>query len=85
MVLAIEVAFESIHMSGPEPAKRSQPVIDLLKRLRFEAVDTALRIHRGFDETRVTQHAQVLRHGGLRHTKLTLDLSDGLLTRHQKA
>ncbi len=27
---AVEVAFESIHVSRPEPAERSQPGVDLL-------------------------------------------------------
>jgi hypothetical protein len=76
---AVEVAFESIDVSGPEPAELSQPSIDLLKWFRFQAVETALGIHRGFDETGVAQHAQVLGHGRLRHTKVTLDLSYRLL------
>jgi hypothetical protein len=48
MFHAVEVAFESIYVSGPEPAERSQPGIHLLKRFRFQTVETALRVHRGF-------------------------------------
>jgi hypothetical protein len=76
---AVEVAFESIYMSGPEPAEGSQPGIDFLKWFRFQAVETALSVHRGFHEAGLAQHSQVLGHGGLRHTKLTLDLADRLL------
>ena len=76
---AVEVAFESIYMSGPEPTERSQPGSDLLKWFRFQPVETALCIHRGFHDTGLAQHAQVLRNGRLRHTKLTLDLSNRLL------
>ena len=47
-------------MSRPEPTERSQPGIHLLKRFRFQAVETALRVHRGFDETGLAQHSQVL-------------------------
>jgi hypothetical protein len=60
LIHAIEVAFESIYVSGPEPAERSQPGIDLLKWSRFEPVETALCIHCGFYETGLAQHSQVL-------------------------
>ena len=60
LIHAIEVPFESIHVSGPEPAERSQPGIQLLERFRFQPVETALCVHRGLDETGVAQHAQVL-------------------------
>ena len=56
----VEVAFESIYVSGPETTERSQPGIDLLKWLRFQPVETALRVHRGFYETSLSQHSQVL-------------------------
>ena len=79
------MALESIDMSGPEPAELSQPGIQFLKRFRFQPVETALCVHRGFHETGLAQHAQVLGHGRLRHTKLTLDLSDRLLGRDQEA
>jgi len=79
------VAFESVYMSGPEPAERSQPGIHLLKRFRFQPIETALCVHRRFHETGVAQHAQVLGHGRLGHTKLALDLSNRLLRRDQQA
>ncbi|HEX9606507.1 MAG TPA: hypothetical protein VF962_04685 [Gemmatimonadaceae bacterium] len=47
-------------MSGPEPTERSQPGSDLLKWLRFQPVETALCVHRGFHETRLAQYSQVL-------------------------
>src|SRR5262249_22278577 len=55
------------------------------KWFRFQPVQTALCIHRAFNETGLAQHAQVLGHGRLRHTKLTLDLSHRLSGRDQKA
>jgi len=73
------VAFESIYMSGPEAAERSQPVIHFLKWFRFQPVETALGVHRGFYETGLAQHAQVLGHGRLRHTKVPLDFAHRLL------
>jgi hypothetical protein len=60
LIHAIEVALESIDVSGPEPAERSQPGIHLPKRFRFQPVETALCVHRGFDETRLSQDSQVL-------------------------
>jgi hypothetical protein len=56
----VKVAFEGIYVSGPEPAERSQPGIDLLKWFRFQPVKTALCVHRGFHETGLSQHSQVL-------------------------
>src|SRR6266508_4178263 len=38
-----------------------------------------MSVHRGFHETGIAQHSQVLRHGRLRHTKLALNLSNRLL------
>ncbi len=73
------MALESINVRGPEPAKLLQPGIHLLKRFRLQPVEAALRIHCGFHETGLAQHTQVLGHGGLRHQKLTLDLSYRLL------
>jgi hypothetical protein len=75
---AVEVAFESIHVSGPEAAEPSQPGIKLLKWFGLQAVETALCVHRGFYETGIAQHSQVLGHGRLRHAKLALDLSNRL-------
>jgi hypothetical protein len=60
LIHAVEVAFEGIHVSGPEPTKRSQPGSDLLKGFRFQSVETALCVHRGFHETGFAEHSQVL-------------------------
>ena len=79
------MAFESIYVRGPEPAELGKPLVHLLKWFRFQPVKAALRIDPRFHETGVAQHAQVLGHHRLRHTKLTLDLSHRLLGRNQKA
>jgi len=60
MIHAVEVAFESIYVSGPEAAELSQPGIHLPKWFRFQPVETALCVHRGFHETGVAQHSKVL-------------------------
>src|SRR5690348_902350 len=85
LVHAVEVALERIYTIGPEPAELIQPVINLLEWLRLQAIETALGVYRGLDETGVAQHAQVLGHGRLRHPKLTLDLSNRLLGGDQEA
>ena len=51
---------EGIEVSGPEPAKRSQPGIHFLKWFWLQAVETALGIHGGLHETGLAQHPQVL-------------------------
>ena len=85
VIQPIKVAFESIQVSGPEAAELGEPIIHLLKWLRFQPVETALCVHGGFHEASLAQHSQVLGHGRLRHTKLTLDLSHRLLGRDQEA
>jgi hypothetical protein len=60
LIHAVKVALKSIEVSGPEPTKRSQPGIDLLKGLGLEAVETALCIHCGLHETGISQYSQVL-------------------------
>jgi hypothetical protein len=60
LIHAVEVAFESIYVSGPEPAERTQPRIYLLKWFRLQPVETSLCVHRGFDETGLAQYSQVL-------------------------
>ena len=54
------MALESIHVSGPEATELSEPHIHFSQWFRSQAVETALRVDRGFDETGVAQHAQVL-------------------------
>jgi len=56
----VEVTFESIYVSGPEPTERSQPDLQLMQWFGFQPVETALCIHRGFHETGLAQHSQVL-------------------------
>ena len=85
LIHSIQVAFESVDVSGPEAAELGEPGIDLLEWSRFQPVETSLSVHRGFNKTGIAQHAQVLGDGRLRHTKLTLDLAHRLFRRDQKA
>jgi hypothetical protein len=60
LIHVVEVAFESIYASGPEPAEWSQPGIHLLQWFWLQPVETALCVHRGFHEAGLAQHSQVL-------------------------
>ena len=82
---AVEVAFESIYVRRPEPTELFQPGIHLLEWFGLQSVETALCVDRGFHETGLAQHAQVLRDGRLRHPQLALDLSNRLLGQDQEA
>lgn len=78
MIHPVEMPFQCIHVSGPEPPELRQPGIDLLERLGLEPIKPALCVHRGFYETGLAQYPQVLGHGGLGHMKPALDLSHRL-------
>ena len=54
------MALESVDVSGPKLAEGSQPRIHFLKWFRFQLVDTALCVDRGFHEAGLSQHSQVL-------------------------
>lgn len=73
------MAFERIDVRGPKAPELSEPVIHFAKALGFQAVEAALCVNGGLDESGVTQHAKVFGDGGLRHPKLALDVSHGLL------
>jgi hypothetical protein len=60
VIHTIKVAFEGIHVSRPEAAELSQPRVHLSKWFWLQPVETALCVHRGFDEPGVAQHSQVL-------------------------
>jgi hypothetical protein len=54
------MTLEGIEVSGPELTEGRQPGVNLLKRFRPQAVETALCIHRGLHETGVSKNAQML-------------------------
>ena len=77
MIHAVEVTFESIYVSGPEPTELSQPGIDLLKSLGPQPVETALCVHCGLHETGLPKHSQVLGNRGLRQPQLLFNVAYG--------
>jgi hypothetical protein len=60
LIHTVEVALESIYVSGPESAEWRQPGIHFLKWFRLQPVESALCVYRGFHETGLAQHSQVL-------------------------
>jgi len=63
--------FESIQVEWTRTGGTEPAGIHLLKWFRHQPVETVLCVHRGFHETGISQHAQVLGHGRLRHAKLS--------------
>jgi hypothetical protein len=59
LVYAVEVAFERIYVSIPEPAELSEPLIHLPKWFGLQPVETALCVSCGFHETSFSQNSQV--------------------------
>ena len=82
---AVEMAFESIEVGGPEPAELVEPSVHLLKGLGLQPVEAALGVHGGFHEAGVAEHAEVLGDGWLRHMEPALDLTHGLLGGDEEA
>src|SRR5262245_22035315 len=76
---------EGVDMPRPKAAEWSQPGFYFLQSLRLEAVMPALGIDLCLHETGLTKHAQMLRDGRLRHSKLTLDFTDRPLRERQQA
>ncbi len=75
----VEMAFEFVDTSGPEPAERRQPRIHLLEWFSGQPVVAALCVHSRLDETGLAQYAEVFGNSRLRHAKLPFDLSNRLL------
>ena len=63
-------------MFRPQLAVGRQPVIELGQRLRPDAVEPALGVGAGLHQSRLLEHAQVLRHRGLAQTKVVDQLPD---------
>jgi hypothetical protein len=60
LIHAVKVAFERVHVRGPEPAELSQPGIHFVKRFRLQSIEAALCVHRRLHEAGIPQHSQVL-------------------------
>src|SRR5438309_5986974 len=61
----------------PQPAVRSQPIVELTERLGSQVVDPLLSGATGLDDAGVTQHAQVLGDLGLAELQPVNDRAHG--------
>jgi hypothetical protein len=82
---AIEVALKGVDVCGPEAAKGLKPGVDFLERFGPEPVQTALRVHGGFNEAGITKYAKVPGNGGLRQAEPAFDLAHGVLGGEKEA
>ena len=62
---AVEMAFESAQVSGPEPAELCQPGVELLKGLWSKRVHPLRSIGTDLDEPRFVQDPEMPRDAGL--------------------
>ena len=81
----IQMSFQCIDVCGPKLTELCQPRVHLAQGLRFQPIQTSLRIDCGFNEARVPQYTQVLRDSGLIDLKPTLNLPHGLLRSREEA
>jgi hypothetical protein len=71
------MVFEAIQVRRPELAVGGEPLVELGKRLRSDAVQALLRLRAGLDEPGVPEDAKVLRHRWLAEMELLDELPDG--------
>jgi hypothetical protein len=76
----VEVRFQSIEVSCPERAIRSQPVVEGLKGLTAYPVQAALGVSAALDESGFFEHPKMLRDGGLTELQLIDEVPDGTLS-----
>src|SRR5690349_11629867 len=77
LLLALELLEELVHLGEsvvPDPAVAFEPVVQLAQRLRTELVEPLLRARLHVDEAGLLEHAQVLRHLGLRELEALADV-----------
>src|SRR5262252_4563436 len=84
VVHLVEVVFESVEAAVPERAIRRQPVVDLAKRVRSQAIQASLCVHPRLHQARLAQHAQVLRDSGLAHGQPGHEVADRELAQAEK-
>jgi hypothetical protein len=74
------VVFQEIEMLGPERAITRQPLVEISKRLRPDAIEPTLSVDPRRDEPRVLENAEVLRNGGLAEAEIADELANWPLT-----
>ncbi len=76
----VQVSFQSIEVSCPECAIRSEPVVEGLKRLTAYPVQAALGVSATLDESGFLEHPEMLRDGWLTELQLIDEVPDGTLS-----
>jgi hypothetical protein len=76
----LKVPLEAVESLIPESPVGLDPCIDLAKRLRPQPVEASLGIDADVDESRVAEHAEVLRDGRLAHRQPVHELAHGSLS-----
>src|SRR5262245_57131981 len=69
----MELCLERIHALLPDAPEAAEPLVDLPQGRRLHGVEPARALWPDLGEATVTQHAQVLRYGGLRDAEFLLD------------
>jgi hypothetical protein len=80
----VEVPLEGIESAAPEFAVRREPGIDLGEGFGTQAVAAALGGHPHGDESRFTEHSQMLRNRRLAEVHLLHEVADGPFAVAQK-
>jgi hypothetical protein len=70
------MALERINVRHPKMSKMREPGVDLHEGLRPNPIDATLGFDACLDEACLTQDAQVLGHGRLRHPQPALNLAN---------
>jgi hypothetical protein len=81
----VEVAFERIHVGGPQPPEGSEPLVDIPQRFGPEPIDAPLGLDARFHEAGLSQDAEVLGHRCLGHPELAFELAHRLFRRREEA
>ena len=75
---ARDLRFQRVQVPFPERAKRSEPLVDFLQRIRFHCIDATRPVLPHAREAALAKHTQMLRHRTLRDPELRLNDLDNL-------
>jgi hypothetical protein len=75
----VEVSLEGVEARGPHGPVGGEPLVDLLQGLAADAVEAALGVDAGFDQTGVAEDTEVLGDGRLADGKGLDEVSDRAL------
>jgi hypothetical protein len=76
----VQIVVQTIESGLPDSAERLQPVVQLLKRLGAQPINTPIGNRLDFNEAGFAKHAEMLGGLGLLKMQSVGDLSDGART-----